>query len=673
MLGLLTIATQISSSTSFVAPTTTKRFHSVRDYKTVENMNAVALDKEGEVTSTTTSTTKEEQKYWEIAPSMVYPNFRPLTPELRTAMETDTHPEETQEELGRGISILSDWREAWSTYASPPEDPTLIDPETGYAEYELDEIEGTLPEDLVGVLYRNGPGKFGVGGERVQHVLDADALLYKVAFPPASSEGGRKVLFKSRFIETDAFLKEQEAGEFLCRGTFGTGPSAFFDSRPKNGLNSDPIEPSAISKLVGSAFNIDIKNTANTQVISFGGKLLTLFEAGLPHAIDPKTLETLGEDTLGGVLTSGLPVKLGAGLLEEFSPDFIGGSAHTAHPNVCPKTGNLVGWHWSQLSMSKSLQVTFTEWSADDFSLVATKTFEIPGCALAPHDMALTENCVLMNINAMEMNEIPFLLGLKGPAASLAMDGRAPVETWVFPRPTAKKQFEPFSVEVPPCFTIHQSHGYEDPVTGNIVTFCTGWPPSDSKDFLGAWGGFAPDFPKIPPTYLWRLEIDPTEHICVSLDIAPGSANVCVEHPLVHPNFNIRKAENVYGSGSNVVGDSTPPNGFVKLKVESGSTTMLAEGEFNKEVDAYWFGTRYSTVEPLIVPKKGGNPDNEEEAYLVGMVRDAARKKEFVAIFDLERDLREGPVCKVWFKSDVPHGIHGCFAEDDNGGSSVFC
>jgi carotenoid cleavage dioxygenase-like enzyme len=323
--------------------------------------------------------------------------------------------------------------------------------------------------------------------------------------------------------------------------------------------------------------------------------------------------------------------------------------------------------------MSQSLEVTFTEWSQCDFSPVASKTFEVPNCSLAPHDMALTENCIVLKINALEMNQIQFLLNLKGPAGSLSMDGRKDVKAWIFPRPTARDQFEPFYVEVPACFSIHFSHGYEDESTGNIVTFFSGWPPSDSADFLGAWGGFAPDFPRIPPTFLWRMEIDPKEKRTVSLDIAPGCQNVCTEHMLVHPNFITRKCQNVYGTASNIVGDSTPPNGYGKLKVESGSTAKLKEGEPNEDIDSYWFGTRYFVTEPLIVPKDGGDPENEDEAYLLGMVRDAAKKKNFLTIFDLERDLKEGPLAKIWLKSGVPHGIHGCFSKDSSGGPSVFC
>ena len=653
-------------------------------YRSVLNAVQVESDSNTNITTTTNNNKQgtkdgnpnyENRQYWQICPSPRYPHGRPLPPALQRALETNTHPVESPSELGCGTSITCDWRDNWSTYESHVDDlEGLVCRPTGMAEYDLDDIEGSLPPDLRGVLFRNGPGKLGVGGERVQHTLDADALIYKISFPGSNDDGGGVLPhFQSRFVETKHFRSEQQAGRFLYRGTFGTGPTdPFWDrTRPKNGLNRDPVPPSLLSKVLGRAGKVDIKNTANTQIVSFGGKLLALFEAGLPHSLDPKTLETLGEDTLGGMLEEGLPVKLPKGVP---GPDFLGGSAHTAHPNVCPTTGHLVGWHWSAMVAENSnLQLTFTEYSPDKFQVVASKTYPVPGCALAPHDMAITDDHIIINVNAMTMNQLPFLLGLQGPAESLSMDGRAKIQTWVFPRPTAKDPMEPLQVETPPCFCIHHSHAYQDEETGHLVTYFTGWPPSDSKDFLGAWGGHSPEFQRIPATFLWRQEIDLQAKKVVSLDVAPGCANVCVEHVLVHPNFATRAAQYVYGTVSNVVGDSTPPNGYARLRVLEGSNEPLQEGEYNREVEAYWFGTRYFTTEPLIVPKEGGNLENEREAYLVGVVRDAVAGRNFVAIFDLEKNLQEGPVCKVWLKSGVPHGIHGCFAQDDKGGPSVFC
>ena len=106
--------------------------------------------------------------------------------------------------------------------------------------------------------------------------------------------------------------------------------------------------------------------------------------------------------------------------------------------------------------------------------------------------------------------------------------------------------------------------------------------------------------------------------------------------------------------------------------VESGAYTQLDKGQKNNSIDAYWFGTRYFAGEPLIVPKHGGDFNNENEAFLLGMVTDSVKNRSFLAIFDLQRPLKEGPVCRLWMKSSVPHGLHGCFS-DANGKSSYFC
>eukprot|EP00560_Eucampia_antarctica_P009622 CAMPEP_0197827286 /NCGR_PEP_ID=MMETSP1437-20131217/4098_1 /TAXON_ID=49252 ORGANISM="Eucampia antarctica, Strain CCMP1452" /NCGR_SAMPLE_ID=MMETSP1437 /ASSEMBLY_ACC=CAM_ASM_001096 /LENGTH=634 /DNA_ID=CAMNT_0043428073 /DNA_START=171 /DNA_END=2072 /DNA_ORIENTATION=+ len=622
-------------------------------------------------TSTSTSTNdlvmveEEDKKYWEIGATLHKPMARPLTEELREAMERNTHPAgESQEELGMGVFTTRDWRRAWNTYQSPPEDPQLIDSDTGYAKYVIDDIDGEIPDDLVGVLYRNGPGRFGWNGDRVQHVLDADGLILQITFPPPdlcntndnTDDGKRQVMFQSRFVVTKEMVEEQKADKFLYRGTFGTAPTSdILSDNPRRGLNEDPWEAPWWSKMLANAMKVNIKNSANTQIISFGGKVLALFEAGLPHLIDPDTLETLGEDDLDGTLPQGLPVKMSSNDDANNDmpvPDFLGGSAHTAHPNICPDTGNLVGWSWSQLVDQAALEVTFVEWNATDFTKIASSTHAIQGCQLAPHDMALTTDAILLKVNSLSMNTGLFLSGMKGPAASLAMDGRAPAYVHVFPRPTmdaTTKQFEPFVVEVPACFSIHFSHAYHDDKTGNIISMFSGWPPSDSKDFLGAWGGFAPVFSQIPPTFLWRMEICTKTKTCVDLTVAPGSHNVCIEHPLVHPNFNTKKAMNVYCTASNVIGDSTAPCGYCKLLVEDGSSTKLKQGEKNTDVDVFWFGSRCFVGEPLIVPKINGNLDDETDAYLLGMVKDSVKDRTGVAIFDLkDRDLKDGPIAMLW-------------------------
>ena len=61
------------------------------------------------------------------------------------------------------------------------------------------------------------------------------------------------------------------SGRMLYRG-FGTNlPGGFF----------------------ANALRMRFKNAANTSVVWHGGKLLALWEGGLPHRLDPTTLDTL--------------------------------------------------------------------------------------------------------------------------------------------------------------------------------------------------------------------------------------------------------------------------------------------------------------------------------------------------------------------------------------------
>jgi len=624
-------------------------------------------------------------EHWVIAPTQFYPKPRPLTPALKKSLETHTHPIEDQATLGEGVFVTRDWRRAWFTYGSPSDDPMLIDPATGSAQYVM-EVDGVLPEDLHGIIYRNGPGKFGLNEHRVSHALDGDGLVLQIQIPPPEVGKPRKVEFLSRFVETETFVQERKVDRYILRATFGSGPRGD-DKGP--GLNEDPVEPKLWERVVNNAFKVDIKNSANTHIVAYGGKLLALFEAGLPHRIDPISLKSMGEDNMDGVVPSGsceqgnpkgkLAVTM-KNVPDELLPSFLGGAAHTAHPKLCPRTGNMVGWHWQQVADTDALRVTFTEWSnskegtqTGSLSVEGSSTYDLPGCGLAPHDMALTENYIVLKVNALTMNKLPFLAGMKGPAAALAMDGRAPVKAVIFPRPTnsaksnlEKHEFPIIVDDVPACFSIHILHSYEDEKTGNIVMFFSGWPPSDSKDFLGAWGGFAPVFNQIPPTFLWRLEIDPHTKQTVSLSIAPGCENVCAEHPVVHPNFVTRDPKFTYAVASNVVGDSTAPCGYVRMPTLNAKSKNLKPGERNTNVDTYFFGTRYFAGEPLVVPKAYSDIKDEMQAYLLGMVQDCVKDKSFVAVFDLERPLKDGPICKLWLKSAVPHGLHGCFVPTDS-------
>ena len=187
----------------------------------------------------------------------------------------------------------------------------------------------------------------------------------------------------------------------------------------------------------------------------------------------------------------------------------MNGRAHTAHPKNDPGTGRMVGWTWAQDPVKGELNVRLSEYDEEEkggLVEIEGKDYVFP-VDLAPHDFGMSENFAVFVFNALTMQPLNFMAGFKGPAECLNMDGRAKVQVAVVRRPGARGGSkhvgsEPLIVEMDAAFAIHFSHAYEE--GDKVIAHFSGWPPNDSESFLGAWGGTAPEFEKIPPTFLWR-------------------------------------------------------------------------------------------------------------------------------------------------------------------------
>lgn len=127
-------------------------------------------------------------------------------------------------------------------------------------------IQGRLPRDLNGVFFRNGPGRFELGGERYHHWFDGDGFVQRWQI------GDGKVSHSGKFVHTQKFDDEQKAGQFLYP-TFGT-----------------LVSRAAVK-------NNDTINAANTNLLPFNDRLYALWEGGSAIEIDPLTLETRGIKT----------------------------------------------------------------------------------------------------------------------------------------------------------------------------------------------------------------------------------------------------------------------------------------------------------------------------------------------------------------------------------------
>jgi carotenoid cleavage dioxygenase-like enzyme len=167
-------------------------------------------------------------------------------------------------------------------------------PEAGLARTRAHIDGGDLPSGLQGALLRAGPALFERGGTAA-NLLDADGYVVRVDL---REDGSAWV--SGRFVETDEFRAERAARRLLHRGSFGTRSSRW----------------------LGNYGVPRFKNAANTNTLLAGGRLLALWEGGLPYELDASSLETVGASRLGGALKRG--------------------DAFSAHPAVDAATGSFV-------------------------------------------------------------------------------------------------------------------------------------------------------------------------------------------------------------------------------------------------------------------------------------------------------------------------------------------
>ncbi len=73
---------------------------------------------------------------------------------------------------------------------------------------ETPEVEGRIPRELKGSLYRNGPGLFERGSLRKPHLLDGDGLVQRLSFANGI------VHYQNAFVRTPKFIAEEEADTF---------------------------------------------------------------------------------------------------------------------------------------------------------------------------------------------------------------------------------------------------------------------------------------------------------------------------------------------------------------------------------------------------------------------------------------------------------------------------
>ncbi|HBE20669.1 MAG TPA: Apocarotenoid-15,15'-oxygenase [Cyanobacteria bacterium UBA11149] len=492
----------------------------------------------------------------------------------------------TQENISQPKQSKSYNLKAWSMgYESQPNE----------YDYWIDEVEGEIPHQLEGTLFRNGPGLFDINGIRIQHPFDGDGMISAIAFR------GGKAHFINRFVRTEGYVAEQKAGKFLYRGVFGT-------QKPGGWL--------------ANIFDLKNKEIANTNVIYWGGKLLALWEASEPYCLNPKTLETIGKDYLDGILAPG--------------------EAFSAHPRFDPScqwnNGNpcLVNF-----AIKPGISTTITIYEINqDGKLLHSQKVSVPGFAFV-HDFAITPNYCIFFQNPVTLNPFPFLLGLKGAGECLKFYPHKPTKIIVIPRNQGmgkqKQSQEGVKIlETTAGFIFHHGNAFEQGDEICVDSICY-----NSLSQVETKGDFREiDFDAMSPGQLWRFTLN-LKDLTVKNQLL---LERCCEFPYVNPHRVGHDYRYLFiGAAHNPTGNA-PLQAILKLDI-------------NNSEEQIWSGAPHGFVsEPIFVPRP--HATTEDDGWVLSLVYDSSHHRSDVVILD-GRNLNEEPVARLHLKHHIPYGLHG--------------
>ena len=335
----------------------------------------------------------------------------------------------------------------------------------------LSVIEGEIPVDLRGTLYRNGPARLSRGDRRVGHWFDGDGAILGVHFTDTGAAG------VYRYVKTQGYLDEKAADKFVYPNYGMTAAGAFWNNWTKS-----------------------VKNAANTSVLALPDRLLALWEGGKPHALDLQDLSTIGIDKLS---------------------ELTDNQSFSAHPKVDPITGDIFNYG---VNAGKNATLYLYRCNSTG-KLEQQNSHSLSGLPLI-HDFCFAGQFLVFLVSPVRVSLTPIVLGQKSFSDAMEWKPELGTEILIFDRDDLSLVS---SGKTDAWYQWHFANGYvnED---GNIVTEFTRYENFDTNQYLKEVA-FGYTRTHAPGT-LWSLTIEPhTAKVTENRQIS----NAAGEFPLVSP------------------------------------------------------------------------------------------------------------------------------------------
>lgn len=441
------------------------------------------------------------------------------------------------------------------------------------AELDLDTlaVDGELPADLEGVLYRIGPNP-QFDPIAPYNPLQGEGMVH------AFRIGGGRVAYRNRWVRTRRWMLEREAGRAL-----------FATTDPRL---SDP-----------SVAGVDGQGAANTHVVAHGGRLLALEEGHPPIALDPDTLETLGPCDFDGRLQGPM----------------------TAHPRICPRTGEMLAFtNLPSRAFDGALAIF---WADAGGRITRAERIAGPYPALV-HDFAITADHLVFVVCPLTISLQRLRAG--GPPVAWEpalgawvglMRRTGPAEVRWLPAPTA--------------MVWHLMNAFEDE-GGVQLDLCR----QEAPAFPSAGGAPPPE--SALRQHLARWTVHPT-------DETPITERRLSEVVCEYPRIDERRTGASYRYGY-VAAEGGPGTGDLPHRA-------LGRYDHHTGEMRLWRAPAGNAVsEPVFAPRPGSA--DEGDGWLLATVCDEHRPASFLAVFDAKA-VEAGPIARAHLGHRVPLGFHG--------------
>ncbi len=430
-------------------------------------------------------------------------------------------------------------------------------------------VVGKLPAELDGMYVRNGPNpQFPPIGP--YHWFDGDAMLHGVTIRDG------KATYRSRYVRTEGFEEEKKAGKALYEGFMGL-PDLKKMAAGKEGF----------------------KNTANTALVWYNGRLLALWEGGPPHAVEVPSLGTIGRFTFGGKLKHPC----------------------TAHPKIDPKTGEFVFFGYQPVKPYLQYSVADTKGV-----IVRTTPIDVPRPVMM-HDFAITARHTVF----LDLPVVFSFTGLFRGKMPFGYEPKHGARIGVLPRHGKGSEVKWF--DVPPCYVFHTLNAYD---SGDEVVLLACrmkafpeeiTPPDEYSDKQMKGIG--------SKLHRWRLNLKTGKVIEGAVD------DLAADFPRIDDALMGR--ENRFGY-------------LMALKMDA-----LVKYDLTKNTrQRHELGKGRLGGEGVFVPKRASK--GEDDGWLVTYVYDRTSRKSELIVVEA-RDFAAKPVARVLLPERVPFGFHGTWVQ----------